>query len=127
MADPQAIEAFRATVRMLQIHAQRAKHLDQDTILEIAAMDPDELRRRAVVARDWHRSYQKCLDGMPQLLDRQRFGRNIGGTAPDGCWFPREIRSTVERLLERIDELLARNAELAARLAEQDKPAAAQD
>lgn len=87
----QPVEDYRATVAMLLQHAKRAKHVSHEEVLEIAAMSADELRRRAVVARDWHRLFSMCLDGLPQL--------QALGAPPDGCWFPRDIRRVVEMLM----------------------------
>lgn len=85
------VEDYRATVAMLLQHAKRAKHVSHEEVLEIAAMSADELRRRAVVARDWHRLFSMCLDGLPPL--------QALGAPPDGCWFPRDIRRVVEMLM----------------------------
>mgnify|MGYP006144350577 FL=1 len=85
------VEDYRATVAMLLQHAKRAKHVSHEEVLEIAAMSADELRRRAVVARDWHRLFSMCLDGLPLL--------QALGAPPDGCWFPRDIRRVVEMLI----------------------------
>jgi hypothetical protein len=93
MTNPDPSEAYRATVSMLLAHARRAKHVSHEEILELAAMDVDELRRRAVVARDWHRLFSKCLDGLPAL--------QALGAPPDGCWFPKDIRRVVEALLSK--------------------------
>lgn len=86
-------EAYRATVAMLMMHAKPAKKVTREEILEIAAMSVDDLRRRTVVARDWHRLFASCLDGLPELQEL--------GAPPDGCWFPRDIRRVVENLLTR--------------------------
>jgi hypothetical protein len=83
-------EQYLATVHELQTIAQRAPRVTQKDVLEIASMPVEELRRRALVARDWHRLYQQCLDGLPL----EQFG-----AAPDGCWEPRTIRRAVDRLL----------------------------
>lgn len=88
------IDAYRTTVAMLMTHAKPAKHVSHEEVLEIAAMPPDELRRRAVVARDWHRLFSMSLDGLPELQEL--------GAPPDGCWFPRDIRRVVELLLARV-------------------------
>lgn len=85
------VEDYRATVAMLLTHAKRAKNVSHEEVLEIAAMSPDELRRRAVVARDWHRLFSRCLDDLPEL--------QALGAPPDGCWFPRDIRRVVEMLV----------------------------
>lgn len=84
-------ESYRATVRELQELAKRAPRVTQQDVFDIAAMPIEELRRRALVARDWHRLYQQCLDGLPALIPH--------GAAPDGCWEPRTIRRVVEALL----------------------------
>lgn len=85
------VDSYRATVAMLLAHAKQARHVSQEEVLEIAAMSPDDLRRRAVVARDWHRLFSRCLDGLPEL--------QALGAPPDGCWFPRDIRRVVEILV----------------------------
>lgn len=91
MTHAEPTEAFRATVAMLLVHAKPATQVSHAEVLEIAAMAPDELRRRAVVARDWHRLFAQCLDGIPELKKL--------GAPPDGCWSPRTIRRVVEALL----------------------------
>lgn len=88
------VDAYRATVAMLMAHARHAKQVSHEEVLEIAAMSQDELRRRAVVARDWHRLFSMSLDGLPEL--------QALGAPPDGCWFPRDIRRVVELLLARV-------------------------
>lgn len=84
-------ESYRATVRELQELAKRAPRVTQQDVLDIASMPIEELRRRALVARDWTRLYQQCLDRLPALA-------RLGG-ASDGCWEPRTIRRVVEALL----------------------------
>lgn len=91
-ARTEPVAEFSARVSMLLAHAKRGDSVSHDEVLEIAAMDPDELRRRAVVARDWHRAYQQCLDGLPLKAGMHH-------TVPAGCWFPRDIRMLVEQLL----------------------------
>ncbi len=88
-----AADVYRATVSMLLVHAKRATQISHEDVLEIAAMPADELRRRALVARDWHRLFAQCLDGIPEL--------QALGAPPDGCWFPRDIRRIVEGLVGR--------------------------
>lgn len=91
MSTDSAADAYRATVSMLLAHARRGTQITHDDVLEIAAMSADELRRRAIVARDWHRLFAQCLDGIPEL--------QALGAPPDGCWFPRDIRRVVKALL----------------------------
>lgn len=87
-------EIYIARVAMLREHAKQAKTVTEEDVLDAASMDADELRRRYLVQKDWHRLFAKCLDGLPFA----QHGIN-GGTCPDGCWFPRDIRAIVERLL----------------------------
>ena len=83
--------AYLAVVRELQQIAEKAPHVTQRDVLDIASMPVEELRRRAIRHRDWHGHFSHCLDGLPAL-------RGLGA-APDGCWDPRTIRSVVEALL----------------------------
>lgn len=85
--------SIRSTVAMLLAHSKGATQVSLEEILEIAAMPADELRRRAIVGRDWHRLFAKCLDAIPEL-------QPLGGS-PDGCWMPRDIRRVVMRLLNK--------------------------
>jgi hypothetical protein len=88
-------EAYRATVSMLLAHTNRASKVTIDDIHEVAAMDADELRRRTLVNRDWHRLYACSLDGLPDL------GKLGIAVPPEGCWMPKDIRRVVEVLLKR--------------------------
>lgn len=88
--------AYEATIAMLQHHAKPSKEITQEDILEVACMDVNELRRRHLVQRDWHRLFAKCLDGLPEL-------QALGGS-PDGCWLPRDIRKVVEALIAKQKE-----------------------
>ena len=89
-------QAYLATVAELNTLAERSKHVTHEDVLRIASMSADELRRRAIVALDWHSCFSHCLDGMPEL-------KAIPGGAPDGCWLPRAVRGVVEALLRRSD------------------------
>ena len=89
-------QAYLATVAELNTLAERSKHVTHVDVLRIASMSADELRRRAIVALDWHSCFSHCLDGMPEL-------KAIPGGAPDGCWLPRAVRGVVEALLRRSD------------------------
>ncbi len=89
-------QAYLATVAELNTLAERSKHVTHVDVLRIASMSADELRRRAIVALDWHSCFSHCLDGMPEL-------KAIPGGAPDGCWLPGPVRGVVEALLRRSD------------------------
>ena len=89
-------QAYLATVAELNTLAERSKHVTHMDVLRIASMPADELRRRAIVALDWHSCFSHCLDGMPEL-------KAIPGGAPDGCWLPGPVRGVVEALLRRSD------------------------
>ena len=89
-------QSYLATVAELNTLAERAKYVTHEDVLRIASMSADELRRRAIVALDWHSCFSHCLDGMPEL-------KAIPGGAPDGCWLPRAVRGVVEALLRRSD------------------------
>lgn len=84
--------SYLATVRELQQLAKRASRVTQDDILEIASMSIEDLRRRALVARDWHRAFAQCLDGIPEI-------KAMPGAAFDGVRGPKEIRAVVETLV----------------------------
>lgn len=83
---------YRACVAELQELAKKGKYITQDWILKVAAMAPDDMRRRLVVNYEWHRTFAACLDAIPAL-------RAMPGAAPDGCWGPDEIRAVVMKLL----------------------------
>jgi hypothetical protein len=87
-------QAYLATVAELNALATRAKHVTHEDVLRIASMSADDLRRRAIVALDWHGCFSHCLDGMPEL-------KAIPGGAPDGCWLPGPVRGVVAELLRR--------------------------
>ncbi len=87
-------EAYIATVRGLQELAAKLPHVTQDDVLDIASMPAEELRRRALIGRDWHGHFSHCLDGIKELLA-------MPGAAPDGCCDHHRVRGVVEPMLER--------------------------
>jgi hypothetical protein len=87
-------EKYLATVAELQALARNAPHVKQSDILEIASMPVEELRRRALVARDWHGHFAHSLDGIKEIFA-------MPGSAPNGCWSHREVRSVVQQLVAR--------------------------
>lgn len=87
-------ETYLATLHELQGIAARCPHVTQQDVLEIAAMPVDDLRRRALIARDWHRHFSHCLDGITEIAA-------MPGAAPDGCWMPQQLRTVVEQLVAR--------------------------
>lgn len=83
---------YLQTIAELQELARKGSHVTQDWILQVASMSPDDMRRRLIVNYDWHVSFAKCLDGIKEI-------KVMPGSAPDGCWDPKRIRSVVEQLV----------------------------
>jgi hypothetical protein len=95
MAEQQPEAAYTATVRMLQEHAKNAPYVTQADILDVASMDPMEMRRRMIVSRDWHGQFSHCLDGIPEI-------QAMPGAGIDGCRMHREVRAVVTGLLDQL-------------------------
>ena len=82
---------YLATIRNLQKVAVECPHVTQADVLDVASMEVGDLRRRALIGRDWHGHFAHCLDGLPEL-------QRLSGT-PDGCWDHTHVRMVVEALL----------------------------
>ena len=95
-------EAYLRTVAELQELARNAPHVTQEWVLEVASMDPMEMRRRLIRSSDWHGHFAHSLDGIPEI-------RNIGGGGIDGCRSHKEVRAIVRDLLRQIDRLKTLN------------------
>ena len=83
---------YRRTVAELQELARRAPHVTQDWILQVASMEPDDMRRRLICSNDWHGHFAHSLDGIPEIA-------NMPGAGIDGCRSHKEVRSIVLGLL----------------------------
>ena len=90
--------AYLRTVAELQQLARRAPYVSQDWVLEVASMDPMEMRRRLIRSSDWHGHFAHCLDGIPQIS-------NLPGSGIDGCRTHKEVRAVVVGLLTQIERL----------------------
>lgn len=93
---------YMRTVAELQEIARKAPYVTQDWVLQVASMDPAEMRRRLIRSYDWHNHFSHSLDGIAEV-------RNLPGAAPDGCWDHRSIRGVVMCLLQRIERLKTAN------------------
>ncbi len=107
-------EMYLRTVAELQELAKNAPHVTQEWVLDVASMDPMEMRRRLIRSNDWHGHFAHSLDGIPEI-------RNIGGGGIDGCRSHKEVRAIVLDLLRQIKQLKTPNKEV--RGAEQASPA----
>lgn len=87
-------ERYLATVAELQTLATRCPHVTQQDVLEIASMPVEELRRRAIVGRDWHGHFSHSLDGIKEIFA-------MPGSGIDGCRSHKEVRAIVEQLVAR--------------------------
>lgn len=87
-------ESYLAIVAELQALARNAPHVTQADILEIASMPIEQLRRRAIVARDWHGHFAHSLDGIKEISA-------MPGSGIDGCRSHKEVRAIVEQLVAR--------------------------
>ena len=87
-------DRYLATVRDLQELAKRAPHVTQQDVLDIASMPVEELRRRAIVARDWRGHFSHSLDGITEISA-------MPGSGIDGCRSHKEVRAIVEQLVAR--------------------------
>lgn len=96
---------YLRTVAELQDLARRAPYVTQDWVLQVASMDPADMRRRLIRSSDWHSHFAHCLDGIPEI-------RNIGGGGIDGCRTHNEVRAIVLDLLRQIERLKTPNARL---------------
>ena len=95
--------AYMRTVAELQELARQAPYVTQDWVLQVASMDPADMRRRLIRSCDWHGHFAHCLDGIPEI-------RNIGGGGIDGCRSHKEVRAIVLDLLRQIERLKTPNA-----------------
>lgn len=91
---------YRSTLAELQELARNAPYVTQDWVLEVASMDPADMRRRLIRNYDWHEHFAHSLDGVEAI-------RNRPGAAPDGCWSHKEVRSVVMGLVAEIERLKA--------------------
>lgn len=98
-------EIYLRTVAELQELARNAPHVTQEWVLDVASMDPMEMRRRLIRSNDWHGHFAHSLDGIPEI-------RNIGGGGIDGCRSHKEVRAIVLDLLRQIDQLKTPNVEV---------------
>lgn len=83
---------YLRTVADLQEIARKAPYVTQDWILQVASMDPADMRRRLVRQYDWHERFVKALDGIPEVA-------GIPGSGIDGCRTHREVRAIVLELI----------------------------
>ena len=60
------------------------RDVTQEWVLEVASMDPMEMRRPLIRSSDWHGHFAHSLDGIPEI-------RNIGGGGIDGCRSHKEV------------------------------------
>lgn len=90
--------AYLRTVSELQELARRAPHVRQDYVLQVACMDPMEMRRRLIRSQDWHGHFSHSLDGIPEI-------QAMPGSGIDGCRMHKEVRAVVLGLLEQIKQL----------------------
>lgn len=88
---------YLRTMSELQLLAQRAPHVTQEFLLQVASMEPDEMRRRIVTQADWIGHYSHALDGIEQI-------RGMQGSGIDGCRMPKELKAVVVGLLKKIEE-----------------------
>lgn len=95
--------AYLRTVAELQGIAKKAPRVTQEWILEVAIMDPAEMRRRLVIGFDWTSHFQCSLDGIPEL-------RAIPGAGIDGCRSHKEVRAVVVWLLAQLERLKGEGA-----------------
>lgn len=87
---------YLAIIAELQEIARQAPRVTQDWILQVASMDPMEMRRRLIRSNDWHRAFAQSLDGIPEI-------QTMPGAGIDGCRTHHEVRAIVLGLLKRID------------------------
>ena len=71
-------------------------------MLQVASMDPDDMRRRLIRSNDWHGHFAHSLDGIPEI-------RNLPGAGIDGCRTHKEVRAVVLALLQQIERLKTPN------------------
>lgn len=98
-------EAYLRTVAELQELARNAPHVTQEWVLDVASMDPMEMRRRLIRSNDWHGHFAHSLDGIPEI-------QTMPGGGIDGCRSHKEVRAIVLGLLRQIDRMKTPNAEL---------------
>lgn len=90
--------AYLRTVSELRELARNAPYVTEDWILQVACMDPADMRRRLIRSHDWSGHFHHSLDGIPAI-------QYMPGAGIDGCRTHREVRAVVLGLLERIDRL----------------------
>jgi hypothetical protein len=93
------------TVAELQEMARHAPYVTQEWVLQVASMDPDDMRRRLIRSNDWHGHFAHSLDGIQEI-------RNLPGAGIDGCRSHKEVRAVVLELLRQIERLKTPNVEL---------------
>jgi hypothetical protein len=85
---------YLRTVAELQEIARKAPFVTQEWLLEVASMDPKDMRRRLIRGFDWQAHYSHSLDKIPEI-------QGVPGGGIDGCRSHKEVRAIVEWLLER--------------------------
>jgi hypothetical protein len=100
---PEVERAYLRTVAELQVLARQAPYVTQEWLLEVASMDPADMRRRLIRSNDWHGHFAHSLDGIPEI-------QNLPGAGIDGCRSHKEVRAVVLELLQQIEHLKTRNA-----------------
>lgn len=96
--------SYLRIVAELQEIARRAPYVTQEWVLQVASMDPDDMRRRLIRNFDWHGHFAHSLDGIPDI-------HNIGGGGIDGCRSHKEVRAIVLDLLRQIGRLKAADSD----------------
>ncbi|MFY9479141.1 MAG: hypothetical protein WAQ08_15965 [Aquabacterium sp.] len=91
-----AEQAYLGTVARLQELASRCPHVDQQWVLQVASMDPDDMRARLIRSHDWHGHYHHSLDGIPEI-------QAMPGGGIDGCRTHKEVRAIVMGLLSALE------------------------
>jgi hypothetical protein len=94
---------YMQIVAELQELARKAPYVTQDWVLQVASMDPADMRRRLICQSDWHGHFAHSLDGIPEI-------RNLPGAGIDGCRMHKEVRAVVLALLQQIKRLKPPNA-----------------
>lgn len=99
MIDPHEM-AYLRNVAELQSLARDAPYVTQQWILEVASMDPADMRKRLIRSYDWSGHFTHCLDGIPEI-------QHMPGGGIDGCRMHKEVRAIVTGLIKRIQRLEA--------------------
>lgn len=110
---------YLRTVAELQELASKAPYVTQDWVLQVASMDPADMRRRLIRSSDWHGHFAHSLDGIPEI-------RTIGGGGIDGCRSHKEVRAIVLDLLRQIERLKTPNARDGGALGDTETPPVAE-